>query len=90
MSASGGFDDGGSVPSFGVSSSLDSVQQRLRSLHTQSSLSWREIASLPQYEGIPPGTLCAIAKGRDPKNPEYRRKLGLPRICPNCGAEISW
>jgi hypothetical protein len=41
---------------------------------------WREIANLDDFKGIPPGTLCAIFNGREPKKPEHRRILGLPEI----------
>jgi len=57
---------------------LDIVQDRLKWLHDTWHRPWREIAALDEYKGIPAGSLCSIAKGRDPTNPEYRRILGLP------------
>jgi hypothetical protein len=60
--------------------SLDMVQERLNCLHEIGGLSWRRIAALEEYEGIPPGTLNAIAKGREPKKLEHRKILGLPEI----------
>ena len=49
---------------------------------------WREIAK--DYPGCPPGTLCAVSKGRDPRKPAIRAALGLPvlasvPICPKHG-----
>lgn len=46
---------------------------------------WRKIAEF--FPGVPAGTLCAIAKGRDPKSPAIRAALGLPAfasapVCP--------
>jgi hypothetical protein len=70
---------------------LDTIQARLNRLHDSGSLSWRKIAALPDYQGIPAGTLCAIAKGREPKKKEHRKMLGLPPAavevdpCPDCG-----
>ena len=58
--------------------SLDIVQVRLNRLHGADGLAWRTIAARPEYVGIPPGTLSAIAGGRDPKKEEHRRILGLP------------
>jgi len=57
---------------------LDIVQDELKRLHAIPGHTWRVIAALDAYRGIPAGSLCSIAKGRDPKNPEYRRILGLP------------
>jgi len=49
---------------------------------------WREIAK--SYPGVPPGTLCAVFKGREPHKPSIRAALGLPvtvavAVCPACG-----
>lgn len=46
---------------------------------------WREIAR--SYPGVPAGTLCAIAKGREPHKASVRAALGLPvlaaaPVCP--------
>ena len=46
---------------------------------------WREIAK--SYPGVPPGTLCAVYKGREPHKATIRTALGLPvlaegRVCP--------
>jgi len=52
---------------------------------------WREIAALPCFQGVPAATLCAIYKhGRVPHNPAYLRILGLPvtapaPVCRQCG-----
>lgn len=60
--------------------SLDIVQNELKRLHAIPGNTWRRIAAMDAYSGIPPGTLCSIAKGRNPKKPEYRRILGLSKI----------
>lgn len=49
---------------------------------------WREIAK--SYPGVPPGTLCAVGKGREPRKPALRTALGLPltvaiAVCPRHG-----
>jgi len=41
---------------------------------------WRVLAL--SYPGVPAGTLCAIAKGREPKAPAIRAALGLPVLIP--------
>ena len=44
-------------------------------------LSYRQIADLPQYKGLKPGTICSFAKGNYiPKRSDIRRKLGLPEL----------
>jgi hypothetical protein len=47
-------------------------------------MKWREIEQLPDFYGIPLGTLERIASGRDPKDPTVRRQLGLPDLSPTC------
>lgn len=54
----------------------DKPQERLKYLHDTARLSWREIANLDLYRGIPAGTLCRIAKGWEPAK-KYRAQLGL-------------
>lgn len=55
-------------------------------LHDTEMLSWRAIADLDEYKGIPPGTLCTYAKtGKLPH--KWRRQLGLAdyalaEVCP--------
>lgn len=47
---------------------------------------WREISSLPDYQGIPFSTLNGYANGRPIRDERHRIKLGLepdPR-CVNC------
>jgi len=58
-------------------------QIRLRRLNE--TLTWRQIAVLDEYKGIPAGTLCSYAKGREPKNPEHRRILGLSYMTTKIG-----
>jgi ribosomal protein S27AE len=59
------------------------LAERLGSLHA-SGLSWRKIAELPEYKGVPPekpispGTLCSIAHGWEPRGFVLRQRLGLP------------
>jgi hypothetical protein len=57
-----------------------SARERLNLLHDEG-MSWRQIAALPEFEGIPAGTLCSIAKGDfEPRANEVRRRLGLTEI----------
>ena len=58
----------------------DIVQVRLNKLNGIDKLSWRKIALLDEYKGIPPGSLCSYAKGRIPENNKHRRMLGFPEI----------
>lgn len=59
---------------------LDNAKERLKYLKDDMGLTWRKIANLDDFKGIPAGTLCSFYKGRKPMNPEYRRILGLPEI----------
>ncbi len=59
---------------------LDTVRHELKRLNMIDRVSWRKIAAMDAYEGIPPGSLCSYAKGRIPKNNEHRRILGLSII----------
>lgn len=55
----------------------DTPLERLKSLRDTSLLSFRQIADLPEFTGIPPGTLCAIYKGKSvPKR--WRARFGMP------------
>lgn len=63
---------------------LDKLKARLVSARA-TGMHWRQIAEF--FPGVPAGTLCAIAKGRDPKSPAIRAALGLPayqaaEVCP--------
>lgn len=54
----------------------DIIQERLKHLRTAKDMKWREIAALPEYSGIPRGTLCSIVtQGYIP--PKWYRKLGI-------------
>jgi len=55
----------------------DTLAAELCALHG-SGMTWRQIAALARFCGVPAGTLCAIAKGYEPKSPDLRAKLGLP------------
>ena len=69
-----------------VSQALDRAIRRLQVLHDQDGLSWREIASLPDYEGVTHSALHAlVAYRREPKDNKTRVRLGLPPICQRCG-----
>ena len=57
---------------------LYALRKRLKHLHDTEMLSWREIGSLPEFEGVHFSTLNAIYHGREPKSPTIRAKLGLP------------
>lgn len=64
-----------------IARGLAEARSELRRLHDEKGLSWRKIANLDAYKGIPAGTLNVIAKhGREPKNAKHRRILGLPEI----------
>ncbi|MCC6192078.1 MAG: hypothetical protein IT318_23865 [Anaerolineales bacterium] len=68
---------------------LDAIRRDLLAKHDRQGLSWRKIAKR-HYPGVPAGTLCAIAKGREPKKISVRLALGLPAladapVCPDCG-----
>jgi len=55
----------------------DTPKARLIHLHDTKHMTWREIADLEEYRGIPAGTLCSVAKGDyEPKDLIIRRKLG--------------
>jgi hypothetical protein len=54
---------------------LDALRSRLIGLKVAKT--WRAI-SRDVFPSVPPGTLCAIAKGRDPKKIALREALGLP------------
>jgi hypothetical protein len=59
---------------------LDTIRNRLKELNRARGYSWRKIAEMEAYKGIPPGSLCSYSKGREPKNEKHRRILGLPVI----------
>ena len=59
---------------------VDIVRDRLNELHSIEGNTWRKIALLDEYRGIPPGSLCSYAKGRPITNPKHRRILGLSQI----------
>jgi len=59
----------------------DIVSKALITLKGITGYSWRKIALLDDYNPIPAGTLCAIAKGY-PVPKRWRQKLGLPLLAP--------
>lgn len=69
---------------------LEQIGAALRFQHEQERKSWRKIAETEKFQGIPAATLCAISKGREPKDPVHRLILGLPAmelapVCLKCG-----
>lgn len=61
-------------------SSIKRLRAKLRYLHSKYK-SWRNVAALPEFDKVPPGTLCSIAKGNyEPKDAKIRRKLLLPIV----------
>ena len=59
---------------------VDAIRSRLNALHAIPDNTWRRIALMDAYKGIPPGTLCSYANGRPITNNEHRRILGLSQI----------
>ena len=75
---------------------LDTLQARLAALRG-TGMTWRQIRA-EFYPDVPPGTLCAVAKGRNPRKVSIRLALGLPidpiilaepRLC-SCQCGISF
>lgn len=63
----------------------DTPAQRLNCLHDKEGMTWRKIAAMKEYRGIPAGSLCSFAKGNwEPKDLITRRKLGYqePELIP--------
>ena len=61
---------------------LDAVKAELNRVKRVTKLAWWQIAQIPEFAGVTAGTLCAIAKGRDPKSPHIRELLRLPVYAP--------
>ena len=60
---------------------FDSPLERLKKLHDIDGLSWRQIAQLPEYLGVPHGVIYNYAvMNIEPKNNKYRRLLGLSEV----------
>jgi hypothetical protein len=56
------------------------MRERLNKLHNEEELSWRKIAKMEEYKGIPPGSLCSYAGGWEPKTEKARRMFNLPVV----------
>lgn len=54
---------------------LSPIRERLLRLHGTLG-SWRRVAA--HFPGVPAGTLCAVAHGREPRKASVRAALGLP------------
>ena len=52
------------------------MRERLNRLHDDG-LSWRKIAQMDEFKGIPAGSLCSYAGGWEPKTEKARRMFGL-------------
>lgn len=59
----------------------DTLREKLKTLHDTYGLPWRRIAQMPEFLGIPAGTLCAITKGEKVPR-KYEAQLGLPHTEP--------
>lgn len=57
--------------------SSDSIRVRLNHLHDVECRTWRKIAEMPEFNDVPAGTLCSIAKGYKPKSRELRARLRM-------------
>ena len=55
----------------------DVMRERLNKLHNEEGVSWRKIAKMPEFKGIPAGSLCSYAGGWEPKTETARRMFGL-------------
>ena len=58
-----------------MSKRISSVRTAILAAHRKLR-NYRDVAELPEYSGIPPGTLCSIVNG-DPVPDKWRKKLGL-------------
>ena len=56
------------------------MRERLNKLHNEDKLSWRKIAKMEEYKGIPAGSLCSYAGGWEPKTERVRRMFNLPVV----------
>lgn len=54
------------------------MRERLNELHDEEEMSWRKIAEMDEYKGIPAGSLCSYAGGWEPKTERARRMFDLP------------
>ena len=63
----------------------DNVQGELKVIYDTSDMTWRDIANLEQYKGVPPGTLSTIAKhGYVPKKWYHRFNIQEYKPAPAC------
>ena len=53
------------------------TRERLNKLHDEEKMSWRKIAQMDEYKGIPAGSLCSYAGGWEPKTKKARQQFGL-------------
>lgn len=60
----------------------DIERKTLLRLHEIDGLSWRKIANLDRYNGIPAGTLCSFANGDKELPDQYKWQLGIPFTAP--------
>jgi len=72
------------------------MRNKLNKMHDDEKMSWRQIAKLPQFDGIvAAGSLCSFARGTwEPKRKAIRLALELPvyktiELCENCVERLS-
>ena len=72
------------------------MRNKLNKMHDEEMMSWRQIAKLPQFDGVvAAGSLCSFAKGTwEPRRKAIRLALGLPvyktiELCENCVERLS-
>jgi len=56
------------------------MRKRLNKLHDEDKLSWRKIAEMDEFKGIPAGSLCSYAAGWEPRTEKARRQFGLDTL----------
>jgi hypothetical protein len=54
------------------------IELRERLIELRKTMKWREIALLPDFHGLPIGTISNLIY-REPKSPIIRERLGLPQ-----------
>lgn len=54
----------------------EKIRERLKFWHDDQGKAWREIEAIPEFKGVPAGSLCSTYNG-DPVPKVHRRRLGL-------------
>ena len=68
----------------------NAIRDELALIRDNLCMTWREIATMPKYQGIPIQTLSMIYLGKRGVPKKYRERLGLPTtqpapVCPEHG-----